>query len=1425
MRTLLATTCLTPMALCVAMPAAAQAIISGPQTTPIKTSIADNGTPADIIVTETGSIALPANGGAAVLVDSDNNVTNRGVISGVDTLYSTGGIAGGPDVRGNIINSGEIDFLDSHGITDLDGDGDADGQFTTISGGTGIDVYRFTGSVTNSATGRINIIGNGYSSGMWATELHGDLSNDGIIQMIGDNAAGVRIVGVDGSVRLGGAIFAQGLDASGVIVAGDVTGSVVLSGEIAVTGYRYVNPNTPGVHVSQLDSDDLLPGGPAVSIEASVNGGVRTSGSITSYGEAPALKVRSATNALSLGTGNPGQFGLVLGGNITADAVYQGKNALAVAIGELKDMLPVSIETGVRIDGSITATAVDGAAYAVRLRNANIALIENAGTISARTADSKQEAVGLQLDIGASVDTIRNLGTIEAVVAGGDQGAIAIAYGADDGALRLIENSGVIRATGADHGYNFAFITLVGSGITIDQVAAPGSGAMPAIVGDIGFGGDNNKVILQAGSLDGRVLFSGRGNNALAMSGDATMTGDTLFNAGDNLVMLANASKIVGNVDFGDGGSHLLIGDTAALVGDVRSVQHLTLSGSATLTGNVSGTATGDIVALLGSSTLTGNLDFGSGVNNGLAVSDAAKLRGNVTFGAFDDQLMADHHAAIIGDIAMGDGQNLVRLDEQVSVLGDISFGSGSDNLLMSGATTLAGNAALGEGDNTLALRDNAILSGNVSFGRGDNAVFLQNATAFAGDMIFGDGANTLSIIDDSKLNGNVGFGSGADKLQVAGSMTGNVAFGDGANQLLAGSDGILAGDLTFGQGDDTATLRATASITGNIAFGDGANRLQLIEDAKLKGAMSFGAGTDNVLLGDRAAITGSIDLGAGDDVVFLSGVSVLTGNVTFGDGADRLALTGGAQLNGNLSFGAGDDIMTLAGGTTYGGTADFAGGGGDTMTLADTARFVGTLANAQNLAVSVNGGTFAPGSTGTTAIGSLSVGAGGALGVTIDTAANTATRYQVSGNASFAPGSRLQIAVNGNVIGEATYTILHAGSVSGAENLTAEQLMLPFLLKSSIVTGSPANEIAIRVARKTTGDLGLNRSGASAYDAIFAALPSDAQVQSVVLGLPDAASFKAVVASMLPDHAGGAFEAVTSGSRAMGRMLENADAPFADQGEWGYWINGVGFSRTKDLGDTASYDVNGWGTAGGAEVKTDAGNFGLSIGYLHGTDRVNGTRNSVTAKQYEAALYWRGAWGGLHPFARLSAARIDFDGTRHFNGIAGAQIVARTADTDWKGNLLSAVAGASYEARFGQLSLRPVLSVDYYRLSEAPHTDMGGGSAFDLSIDRRKSDELAGNATLALGLSFGSRDDGWLRAELEGGHRQVLGGSLGTTTARFAGGLAFTLVPEDRTSGWLGRFRVSGGTHTLRLSAEFGREQQQGRAANAFRASAQLGF
>jgi hypothetical protein len=455
--------------------------------------------------------------------------------------------------------------------------------------------------------------------------------------------------------------------------------------------------------------------------------------------------------------------------------------------------------------------------------------------------------------------------------------------------------------------------------------------------------------------------------------------------------------------------------------------------------------------------------------------------------------------------------------------------------------------------------------------------------------------------------------------------------------------------------------------------------------------------------------------------------------------------------------------------------------------------------------------------------LASLTTGAGSTIGVSVNSQSGATTLYNVAGAASFGEDTTIGVTLLnlGGVAG--AYKIIDAGTLAGAGNLSASADTLPFLYGSSLSTSTPG-EVTLVIRLKSAEELGLNASEGGVLSAVIDSADKDSQVAAVFLGTQDGDTLRANLQQMLPEHAGGAFETVTKGSRLTAGILADPVAPRIGDGSLGMWVQQVAWGTSKSIGSTSSYDLTGWGAAGGVERQVgSAGALGVSLAYLTGKDGWG--NNDLMSSQFEGGLYWRGGLGPLHGFARATAAHIDFDGDRTFSGTAGDAIVTRTAEGEWTGRLYSAVAGASYTARMGRLSLRPSAQVEHYKLSEKGYTESGGGEAFDLVVRKRSSDETAATAMLGVGYDLLSVDPArpWLRVELEGGRREILSGSLGKTTASFGDGNPFTLTPEERTGGWRAALRATGGGTGMAISGEISAEEQQDEASIGARIGLQL--
>lgn len=997
-----------------------------------------------------------------------------------------------------------------------------------------------------------------------------------------------------------------------------------------------------------------------------------------------------------------------------------------------------------------------------------------------------------------------------------------------------VTNEGTVQITGANDATGIGAADGAAGGITnasgariiIDETyAAPDSDSDGDADGPFAQGG-NRVGIRTAGTYSGNIVNAGeitiKGNQSAGIALGGKLTG--------NLTSSGTIS-VIGNDSAG-----VRAGE---VTGDVRFTGTITAQGADAVGVDLAGDI-GGALSFQGAITATGyrfpapptdpsRLDADDLLQGGGAVRIAGNVGGGILFDAAprdanpndadedkDGAPDASEGSASIISVGYAPAVTIGAADRDISV-GAVA-GKGGHGLIVNGAIT--GNGAYGGVSGTGILIGGKGGQVNIAGGMTVNGAVSANAV--------GAEANAIRIA----------AGATVPVVNVTGSV---IATGGGTDQAYSGAIVIDSGAHVFTI-RNSGQIRATPGGTGYAgAIIDRSGEVDLVENSGVISAsgpslpsghaiaIDLSANSRGAIVRQTVAAANTAAGAIGGDILFGSGNDLLdvadgtvVGNVRFGAGSNLMQLSGDAAYAGSTVFGSGNDTLTLSGTSLFVGSADF-GGGADTLTLNGTSHFAGQIIGSQGLSVAVNGGTLALSNSGTVALAGLSVAGGGTIGIDIGEN-GPKTIYQVAGTASFAAGSRLSVRFDDIADAEGRHVFLRAAALEGVGNLATTENSLPFLFRGSLATTNTAGEVALDISRKNATELGLNRSQASAYDAVYAALSDDADIAASYLGITDGDQFRRTLSQMLPNHAGGLFESVTQGSRATARFLADPNAPYADMGKWGFWLQQVGWGTSKNLGDTAAYDITGWGASAGADAKLgDAGNLGFSLAYLHGKDGDGQVDNEVNANQYELALYWRLSTGRLRAHARGSYAFIKFDGSRNFVGQADDKPIERRAEADWNGGLWSVSGGASYEVGSGRFTLRPAALAEYYRLSEDGYTETGGGDAFDLIVDNRKSDELAVSGTIAAGLKFGGseEDEGWLRAEIEGGRRQVVGGSLGDTTARFAsGGDAFTLTPDSRTDGWLGRVRLIGGNPGFTIGGDFGAEEQQGKAAISIRAS-----
>jgi hypothetical protein len=871
--------------------------------------------------------------------------------------------------------------------------------------------------------------------------------------------------------------------------------------------------------------------------------------------------------------------------------------------------------------------------------------------------------------------------------------------------------------------------------------------------------------VLSGGTYTGNIVNSGtigvEGNQSAGIAIDSALTGsltDTgkIGVVGDGSVGV-RTSSVSGNVTIGSGTTSVQGKDSIGVLlgGDVGGA--VVIQGSVTATGYRNTTAPAD----------TSKLDADDLLQGGSAVVVA----GNVGGGILLDTKPAETNSNSTDD----DGDGIPDASETTATIATAGsapamvIGSASQDVHV-GQVGSTGAGLINRGNISGVGVYNGVTATALSIGGLGHAVTIDGGIVSTGTIAaIATGASATAL--------HIGAGASVPQIVNGGTIRadGGGASSDTATAILI-DQGATVNSIS-NSGTIAANRNATSGSAGAIV--DKSGTVALVQNSGTIGVVNADLGDLGTAIDLRANVVGAVirQVAPGSG----SGSPLIFGNVFYGSGNDTLDIQAG-KVVGNVDFGGGTDVLSLSG----------------------TSVFQGKLANSDGLAVSVGtGSTLDVQNIGTVNLASLTTAANSNIGVTIAEGGNTL--YNVAGAASFGSGTKVLVTLDHVSTAPGTYTIIDAGTLTGADSLSSSVVTLPFLFTSKLTPDASTGEVKLEVGFKGSGELQLNKSETAIFDAALAAVDKDKPVANVFLAVADAATLKRTLQEMMPDHAGGAFEIATKGPRLAAEILDNPH-PVG-----GLWMQQVAWSSDKSIGDTSSYSLNSWGATAGYELPVSKfGSFGLTGGYFYGKD--GHLSDDLSSQHYEGGIYWRGGIGPLHGWARATAGTIKFDSKRNFTGASTTGTVTRTADGNWKGQLYSASAGLSYEAHIGRLSLRPNTSIEYYKLNEDGYTETGAGNALDLTVADRKSNETAVNLLLSAGYDFMSLDpeNGWMRVELEGGRREILSSSIGSTTASFGNGAKFTLEPEDRTSGWRGALRLVGGGSAVSFVIEADAEQQQ---------------
>lgn len=833
------------------------------------------------------------------------------------------------------------------------------------------------------------------------------------------------------------------------------------------------------------------------------------------------------------------------------------------------------------------------------------------------------------------------------------------------------------------------------------------------------------------GDLDG-AFAQGANRYGVRAVGPGAFTGD-VRNEGAITVKGADSAGI--SLETTLQGSLVNTG-TVSLIGDrAKGVAATTVTGDARLSGAISvqgegavGVQLGDVggaVVLQGSVTATGyryTERLADAARAKLEADDlkqgggAVRLTGSVAKGVLLDRPPTESDAGDTDE----DDDGITDASEATAIL--TSYGAAP--ALDLGGAQATSFGAVGSGDLAYGL----VNKGQV-LGRG-----LNDGVAATALRIGQDGGGTTTVQGGiHNLGGTVDAVSyGAQSTGLLINPTGVVASLRNSGTVSATQNGgqhdaraIVDRSGTLGRIDNSGVIRATVAGTSGQTTTGRAVAIDLT--ANTTGAVVRQAKVADT---DAPAITGDVLFGAGDDRLELL-AGKFTGALEFGAGADALVIDGAAQASGALRDSDG------------------------------------------RLSLDLRNGRLAVANRETIRLTGFNLGAQGVLAVTVDPQANAFTRFDVAGAATVADGAKVEVAVTSLLRDSKSYELLHAQSLQTGQ-AAASLSGAPYLYQAALRTDAQAGSLYLDLRPKTAAEIGLNRSGAQAYSAVFDVLDRNEGIEAAFLSQTSREGFLALYDQMLPDHSGGALMSAAAISSAISSATA-APMRISDAAT-GLWAQQVAFGLRRDRDQAQGYDANGFGLAAGAETMGDSHALGVSTSLITGEykDRGAAGGEQVAMSLVSGGLYWRLNSGGLQAHARAGLGYVWFDGERRL----AAENLSVESKADWNGWTVDAHAGASYAVTLGRFYARPSASLDYIRLSEQGYRESGGGAGFDLQVEDRKGDLLTGEAALALGANFG--DETIWSPELKLGWRERLAGDPGRTTARFEGGEAFTLDPEQ---------------------------------------------
>ncbi|NWL78815.1 hypothetical protein DM872_18380 [Pseudomonas taiwanensis] len=962
----------------------------------------------------------------------------------------------------------------------------------------------------------------------------------------------------------------------------------------------------------------------------------------------------------------------------TSDTIY---------ITNTTDTATINASDGVSISEAVAIAAADATgSQTLIFTNSFNGAVSLAGNLSVNESLTLNADSASSLIINGSTITLGGGTTLSFVSGSGDTttvnsniagtGALAKS-GAGTLTLGSTSNSalwsGAVSVTGgtltADTGSRLSTgnLTLDGGTLAMTVTGAAGTtttftnaitlGAGGGIISVAGGGGAN--IANFSGAISGSGSLTKTSPSILQLSGNNTYTGATNVTGGTLLVSHVNALGTTA------GGTTVSDGATVRIAGALTVAESFVVSGSGT---SVSSVNYGAIHLVSGSSTLSGNVTLAGAADISAASGSTLTLSGALN-GAFS------LNKTDAGTLVLSNSGNEAGLTAGTTITaGTLSIAN--DDYLSSGTITLNGGTLAITGATTV---DNAIALASAS-------TIATSANATLSGVLSGSGTLTKSGASTLTLSGS-NTHSGAVSLTAGGlTLSGGSALGN--SSAVTQSAGTV---LTISTAETIGSLAGTGSVVLNAALTAGGDNTSTTYSGVISGTSGLtkaGSGTmtltgNNTYTGATTVSAGGLTLnrvgGALDDNTSVAVAAGTTLTISADETIDVLSGAGTVALGSSaLTVGINGTSSTFSGAITGSGTLTLDGGGTFTLSGTNSGQSWGmqvlsggtvSIAGDANLGsgtLQLNDGTLSVTSTGTID-NAITLGASAGR-VSVDTGLALSLSGAIGGAGALTKTGSGTLTLSGGNNYSGTTTVLSGTlSVAGDGNLGAGAVTL-------------AAGTTLQVTGATTINNAFNLGGAATFQTDAAVTVSGAITGSGSLTKTGAGTL--TLSSLSSNYLGGTTLAAGTLSVQSSAALGSGTITFNGGALDVSTTTALAFSNAVNMATVGSISFieDAEATFSGAF----AGTGGLTV-----TGVINGNRELLTLSNSGNSTTWSGTLTATNAALQFAADNMLSSGTITLN--SGSVLLA-TAGTTVDNDVVLGGAGILF-SNAGNLVLSGVVS------------------------------------------------------------------------------------------------------------------------------------